>query len=308
MNVFLDTNIVITGALNPYGPAHNLVKLASSVSFFTSQRVLQECIWLLNKKTNIPEKQNFVFYKINQCLGQLNCTLVKDENMSTDTLCHDVDDQYIFNSARKHNCKYICTYNVKDFPLHEIKAKTPHYILHEVDNLNIHNYIQNPILGRHGTILFIGTLHHKSSLGNIIHSSSGINVFTNIEGEICITGPSIKNIKYFSSLEGGIEQALSFRYNSTSFEADRWSYRNGVWHKEPLTRSNCNFSDDTRAQLIFCNEHNFFGHVQNISGIPRFVKDKQMQHVLSNNSLETAVGSLDLKYILDNTIITKKRN
>ncbi|MGL6632207.1 hypothetical protein ACSZOF_01345 [Aeromonas veronii] len=56
MNIFLDTNVVLTGALNPYGPARKLSKLLGKVIFYTSQRVIQECTWLLNKKTKDEQK------------------------------------------------------------------------------------------------------------------------------------------------------------------------------------------------------------------------------------------------------------
>ncbi|WP_320545814.1 PIN domain-containing protein [Aeromonas veronii] len=308
MNVFLDTNVVLTGALNPYGPASRLSKLLGEVIFYTSQRVIQECTWLLNKKTKDEQKINLAGYLINSYLKSLNTILVPDEEVSHTVVCYDVDDQYIYDAARKHNCEYICTYNVRDFPASQIKARTPHYILLEQEQNNIENYIQLPLLNKHGTMIFIGSLAHKSSMGKILQSDSGINVFTNNNGDICIEGKSVKNIFKSSSLEGNIEQVLSFRYNSDNFEAARWSLRDGNWDKQVLTRANCSFSENTKPLLFFCKDHNFNGHVKNVSGIPRYVKDKHMQHVLSNKSLETVAGSLDLKYVLDNTKIMTTPN
>lgn len=308
MNVFLDTNVVLTGALNPYGPASRLSKLLGEVIFYTSQRVIQECTWLLNKKTKDEQKINLAGYLINSYLKSLNTILVPDEEVSHTVVCYDVDDQYIYDAARKHNCEYICTYNVRDFPASQIKARTPHYILLEQEQNNIENYIQLPLLNKHGTMIFIGSLAHKSSMGKILQSDSGINVFTNNNGDICIEGKSVKNIFKSSSLEGNIEQVLSFRYNSDNFEAARWSLRDGNWDKQVLTRANCSFSENTKPLLFFCKDHNFYGHVKNVSGIPRYVKDKHMQHVLSNKSLETVAGSLDLKYVLDNTKIMTTPN
>ena len=303
MNIFLDTNVVLTGALNPYGPARNLLKLTKDVTFYTSQRVMQECRWLLEKKTDNQQKQDFVLSQIDGYLSKLNAILVEDEPESKNATCHDVDDQYIFDSAVKYNCKYISTYNVRDFPTDEVKAKTPHFILHEIDDQNIDNYIQLPLLNKHGTMIFIGQLHHKSSMGNILRSDSGIRVFSDHNGKICIKGESVKNVCQLDALEGNKEQVLSFRYNSGNFEAARWSYDGAAWNKQVVTRANCSFSEETSPLLFFCPNHNFFGHVKNVSGIPRYVKDKHMQHVLSNKSLETATGSLDLKYVLDNTKI-----
>ncbi|ENC9558372.1 PIN domain-containing protein [Aeromonas hydrophila] len=308
MNVFLDTNVVLTGALNPHGPARKLSTLVGKVIFYTSKRVIQECTWLLDKKTKDEQKRNLAEYLINNYLKSLNTILVPDEEVSQTVVCYDVDDQYIYDAANKHNCEYICTYNVRDFPTSQTKARTPHYILLELEQNNIENYIQFPLLHKHGTMIFIGSLHHKSSMGKILQSDSGINVFTDNNGDICIEGKSVKNIFKSSSLEGNIEQVLSFRYNSYNFEAARWSLRDGNWEKRVLTRANCSFSENTKPLLFFREDHNFYGHVKNVSGIPRYVKDKHMQYVLSNKSLETVAGSLDLKYVLDNTKIMTTPN
>ena len=307
MNVFLDTNVVLTGSLNPYGPSSSLVNIANRVKFFTSQRVIQECVWNLEKKTDNPLKIEFVKSLIDVYFQKLNITIVQDYEPQQ-IICSDKDDQYIYDSALNNNCQYICTYNIKDFPNNMIKSKTPHYLMHEIDNENIENYVQYPLLSEQGTMLFIGKLHHKSSMGDILYSNSGIKVYSNKNGTICIEGDSVRSSRSFSNLEGNTSLAITLRYNKSHFEASRWIFDGIKWNKKLLTTAECSFSRETKPLLFFKENHNFFGHVQNLSGITRYVKDKNMQHVLSNNSLETAVGSLDLKYVLDNIEINKTQD
>lgn len=307
MNIFLDTNIILTGSLNPYGPSNALKKLAKEVKYFTSQRVIQECIWNLEKKTNDPLKIKFVESLINSFCKDLDITIVED-NEPKQIICLDPDDQYIYDSALNYNCKYICTYNIKDFPIGKIESKTPHYLMHKIDNKNVENYVQYPLLADKGTLLFIGKLHHKSSMGDILFSSCGIKVYSNQNGTICIKGDKVRSSKSFSNLEGDTSIAITFRYNKSNFEASKWDFDGIKWNKTLLSTAECTFSNETKPLLFFRENHNFFGHVQNISGIPRYIKDKNMQYALSNNSLEAVAGSLDLKYVLDNLKIIETQN
>lgn len=307
MNIFLDTNIILTGSLNPYGPSNALIKLVKKVKYFTSQRVIQECIWNLEKKTNNPLKIKFVESLIGNFCKELDIKIVEDTEPKQ-IICSDPDDQYIYDAALTYDCKYICTYNVKDFPIGIIDSRTPHYLIHKIDHNNVDNYVQYPLLADKGTLLFMGKLHHKSSMGDILFSSCGIKVYSNQNGTICIEGKNVRSSKAFSNLEGDTSLAITLRYNKSNFEASKWNFDGIKWNKTLLTTAECTFSKETKPLLFFKENHNFFGHIQNISGIPRYVKDKSMQHVLSNNSLETAVGSLDLKYVLDNIKIIKIQN
>ena len=306
MNIFVDTNVILTGALNPFGPSNRLLTIKGKVNYYTSQMVLRECRWLIDKKTKDELKRNYISQLIEKFLKQSEIIIVRDEKPPEIISCNDPDDQYIYDSAKKHNCEYICTYNVKDFPLHGIKAKTPHFILLEIEEPSLANYVQYPLLGKSGTLLFIGCLSHKSSMGNILSSNSEIKVYSDSNGYICVSGTNVTELKTHKSLEGGIEQVLSFRYKENMFEASRWSLKNKLWKKEILTTANCTFHSNTNA-LFFSANHNFFGLIRNLSGLPRFIRDKNMQHVFSNQSLETVTGSLDLKYIIDNIKITKSK-
>lgn len=88
------------------------------------------------------------------------------------------------------------------------------------------------------------------------------------------------------------------RYNNTDFEAATWTKDSATWSKEVITTGAASFSQATRPILCFVRNHHFSGHIQCISGLPRYVRDKQMQAALDNYSLEAAAGSLDLKRYL----------
>lgn len=302
LRIFLDTNIIITGAFNPFGPSAALDKVKEKVQFITSHWVIGECKKNIERKTSCEYKRAFATNLITVFIDLLNVKILEDIEIN-ETLIEDKDDQLIHDTACHFNCDYICTYNLVDFRGGNVEAKTPLYLLQIIQTDNFNHFVQLPILSRRGSMIFMGQLHHKSSLSTVLKSGTNIHVFTTPSGEISINGTGVRSSRVIGTLKGGEPIALSFRFNNSYFEAASWVKKDNEWEKELLTTAQCTFSENTDPHLFFKPNHKFFGHVKNVSGIPRYVKDKDLIFALENRSLESRVGSLDLKYVLDKTKI-----
>jgi len=306
MKIFLDTNVILTGAFNPYGPASQLKSIIEHVRFVVSDYVLKECYW--NAKRCSPNKiiEECAIYLINEFLNHLNVIEVNNIN-SSGYICSDKNDQQIFDAAYMNKCDCISTYNFPDFPSSTMSIQSPLSILHTFQTGKVDHYVQYPLLSNKGTLLFFGTLHHKSSMGNILYSKGALTVLADKNGYIELKGKSVKSVRALAPLEGGKEFAMVIRYNSSNFEASRWVYKE-KWEKEILTTATCKFDENTKVALFFENKHQFFGQVQNLSGMPRYIKDKKTPFILANKSIEAVTGSIDLKYILYNSKVDKTNN
>ena len=140
-------------------------------------------------------------------------------------------------------------------------------------------------------------------MGTILDSQGHVTVFADDRGFIRLVGSGVKRCRLIKQLQGNMEFRLTLRYNTTDFEAALWTKASDTWLKEIMTTGSADFSVATRPILCFVPEHNFSGHIQCISGLPRYVRDKQMPAALDNYSLEAAAGSLDLKRFMK-TLIT----
>jgi putative PIN family toxin of toxin-antitoxin system len=303
MRICLDTNVIFSGALSPQGPSSKLSTIKDKVTFLVSNYVINECQKVISKNSPNKYVKSKALWLIENYLSRLGAIFIygKEDNAF---ICNHKDDQDIFDSAFKYNCNYICTYNIKDFPKSEIGIITPFALLRLIDNKNVQNFVQYPLLSDKGTLLVYGTLNHKSSMGRIIKSENGIEVYTDTNGYILLKGDTVKNLKTLKPLEGEKEFAMIIRYKPNFFQATRWSYNEdrNDWNKEVLTRVNCCFSKKTKATLKFEENHNFFGNIQNISGLPIFVKENKFKYILDNKSLEAVSGSIDIRYMLNYTI------
>ena len=294
----------MTGAFNPFGPSAQLTQITDKATFIVSDHVINECKWNINRCSPNTLVANSAKIAVINFLKKLNAIEVIGTKKSG-YACPDNDDQLIFDSAYTNSCSFICTYNFPDFPIStKIEIKTPLAILRLVRHNNINYYIQYPILSDTGTLLFWGTIHHESSMGVILRSKNYVTVFADKKGYICLDGPSVHSTNPKNPLRRGEEFALIIRYKKNNFEASRWSINKcGKWAKEILTTSKCQFGEVTSTALFFEKNNKFMGQTQNVSGMPRYVKEKKLPSILANKSIEAATGSLDLKYVLSNAKI-----
>lgn len=296
MRVFLDTNIVLTGAFYSHGPAGKLDALKHSVKFFHSPHVLNECDFLIQNNAPSTEIRNIASKSVRFFLEKLGSQSVMDCLPPIDVSANDPDDDLILGSAIAANSDVICTYNIKDFPSNGPSIWTPLSIHRAVGESVLEHYIQPSLLSSRGTMLFFGSLNNKGSMGLIIESENGTKVLADDNGFIQLIGPNTTRHRTFKPLLGNEEFRLTLRYNLTDFEAAIWSKSSGTWEKDVLSTGSCSFAEKTSRVLFFARDHNFSGHVQCLSGLPRYVRDKQLVNALENYSLEAVAGSLDLKW------------
>jgi len=294
MRVFLDTNVILTGAFTARGPSASLGSLAKA-TFLYSRCVLDECNHLI--ENNAPNEQvvRMASARIQGYLKQLRAECVPDCSPPAGVSAHDPEDDVILGAAIASNADVVCTYNIKDFPTDEIGVGTPLSVHRSVSEPTIEQYIQPVMLSEKGTFLLFGRIHGQGSMGPILQSENGTTVVADHEDYIRLIGPSVQRHKVVKPLTAGQEFKLTIRYNKSDFEASVWSKNSGAWRKEVLALGSAVFSNTTKPLLFFVPNNRFSGHIQCVSGLPRYVKDKQMASALENYSLEAVAGSLDLR-------------
>jgi hypothetical protein len=210
----------------------------------------------------------------------------------------DEGDHLLLGAAFAAKCDAICTYNVKDFPDSHIAVGTPLAIHRWIAAPQLEHYVQSVQLSDRGTLLFFGRLNHESSMGPILESGGIVTVVADEKGFIRLKGPEVKRCSAVKPLPRDTEFRLTIRYNCTDFEAALWTKGSSGWTKDIISNGAATFSSETKPLLCFVPNHRFTGHIQCLSGLPRFVRDKQMPAALDNYSLEAVAGSLDLKRYL----------
>lgn len=303
MRIFLDTNVVLTGALNPNGPAGTLAALFGRATFVFSPQVLAECDYLIERDAPTQLVAQVVQNATRSYLNVLGALQVPDVAPPQGITALDDGDSMLLGAALSAQADAICTYNVKDFPASYINVRTPLAIHRSIAEPRFEHYIQPVALSTHGTLLFFGRLHHESSMGTILDSEGRVSVVADERGFIRLTGCGVRRCHSIKPLRGNTEFRLTLRYNVADFEAALWVKDSGAWVKDVITTGAASFSETTRPILCFVPDHRFSGHIQCISGLPRFVREKQLPAALDNYSLEASAGSLDLKRFLKTVVI-----
>ena len=300
--VFLDTNVVLTGAFIIRGPAGTLGTLSDTIKFLHSPRVLAESDYLISRDAPSGEICDAAKQQVRVFLAQLHSEAVDDCSPPVGISARDPDDNLLLGSAIAANADTICTYNIKDFPNEPIAVRTPLSVNRAVAAPALEHFIQPVELSSCGTMLFFGSLHHSSSMGPIVTSHNGTSITADEQGFIQLTGPTVSRNRPLKPLRANEEFRLSIRYNETDFEAALWTKPSANWTKEVLSNGAGSFSESTSAVLFFVPNHRFYGHIQCLSGLPRYVRDKHLHTALDNYSLEAIAGSLDLKWFLQRVV------
>jgi hypothetical protein len=271
-----------------------------------SKRVLAECDYLIQRDAPTPLVAQEVQDLTRSYLEALGALQVPDVAPPHGITALDDDDSVLLGAALSARADVICTYNVKDFPANYINVRTPLAIHRLIAEPKLEQYIQPVALSALGTLLFFGRLHHESSMGKILDSDGRVAVIADERGFIRLTGSGVTRCRPIKPLRGNTEFRLTLRYNLLDFEAALWIKDSGTWVKDVVTTGAASFSEATKPILCFVPGHRFSGHIQCISGLPRFVRDKQMPAALDNYSLEASAGSLDLKRYLKAVVIQRQ--
>jgi rRNA-processing protein FCF1 len=300
MRVLLDTNVVLTGALRPASPAGKLASVREKVTFNVTDLVMHECRRVLKEAAGgWNERYQLAVLTVESYLKELGALLLPDD---LGTNPSPKADLRIHAAAKAYGCDAICTYNPSDFPADGVPTISPLGLKKRIDPPTLANYIQVPFLGDAGTLFFMGTLHHHSSMGNILETANGIRFSTDGDGYIRVSGTSVR-VNVASPLGGTDLTVFFLRYTSAGqFKASlwlpptapRWTDTQG-FRERILTAGQLEFARPVRGLL---GDGSFFGVVFGYSGVPHYVRDNVIPHVIRNQCLEAVWGSADIAALL----------
>lgn len=304
--VMLDANVLLNGVFLPVGPSTKLFEICTQVQFFVGEGVLREAENVIRRHAPSPEIANVFVDRLGAWIRQLNVVVVGDPKDNGESIPGlDEGDRHVYLAAQNASCEFICTYNWKHFPSDRINVLTPLGLLRKVGDVRLDNMIQYPLLGQQGTLFFMGDLHHPSAMGLLFQTADGISVRADEKGDIVLDGLGKEGRQTVKGrLAGGNKPfAFLFRYKMTGdFEALSWMLERVPDADEPfiigpkqlLSSGNAKFCPPVTPGLFFRDDHQFFGHVQNLSGMPRYIREKDISFVIQNFGLEAIDGSVSV--------------
>lgn len=295
MRVFLDTNVLLTGAYKRSGFAGQLPFATGQCTFVASEYARRECEALLRSTARSKRVEAAALATLNIFSQQVKVLYVPNAKASSGLRASDPNDQPILDAAVEHNCEIICTYNLKHFPGSGIRVLSPLGLLKQLDQRPDGWAIQPPVLGRRGTILVMGYLH---SLGQILETADGLIAFNDATGKIALRGPQTGTYQSPHALPLGVEPiAFLFRYReSGDFDASAWPISPtpdlGATIAGPkivLAQGRSSFREPVQA--LITQDGQFNGALTNLSGIPQFVPEREVPYIVRDGCLDAWIGS-----------------
>jgi rRNA-processing protein FCF1 len=312
MRVLLDTNVVLTGALRPASPAGKLASVRDTVTFSVTDLVMHECRRVLREAAGGRNKRyHLAVLTVDAYLKELGALLLPDNDGPRPPPKADLR---IHAAAQSYGCDAICTYNPSDFPEDGVPTISPLGLRKQIarttattESFTLEQFIQVPILGNAGTLFFMGTLHHPSSMGNILEAGNGLRFVTDGDGYIRVSGTHT-HVNVTAPLGGTDLSVFFLRYTSAGqFKASlwlpptapRWTWDQG-FQERVLTTGQVPFAGAVRALL---GDGSFAGVVIGYSGVPHYVRDNMIPHVIRNQCLEAVWGSADIAALLQACVV-----
>jgi hypothetical protein len=305
MRVLLDTNVILTGALSPRSFAGQLGSVLGSASFIFPDQVRHEYRRVLREAAGGRER----FYQaavltVESYLCDLGALQLPD-HVGTQALAKA--DLKIHAAALHHGCDAICTYNPRDCPTDGVPTISPLGLKKRIDPPTLNQFIQVPLLGDSGTLFFMGTLNHPSSLGNILETGKGIRFCTDGDGFVRIFGTNAR-VSVTAPLGGTDCTVFLLRYTSAGqFKASLWLpptaprwVETAGFEERILTAGQVPFASPVRGLL---GDGSFYGVVFGYSGVPHYVRDNMIPHVIRNRCLEAVWGSEDVAALLQACVL-----
>jgi len=305
MRVLLDTNVVLTGALRPASPAGKLGSVREKVTFSVTDLVMHECRRVLKEAAGgWNQRYQLAVLTVESYLNELGALLLPDDPGTNPSPKADLR---IHAAARAYGCDAICTYNPGDYPTAGVLTISPLGLKKRIDPPTLGNFIQVPFLGDSGTLFFMGTLHHPSSMGNILETGDRTRFSTDGDGFVRISGTNAR-VNVTTPFGGTDVTAFSFRYTAAGqFKASlwlpptapRWNETQG-FQERVLTTGQVPFASPVRGLL---GDGSFYGVVFGYSGVPHYVRDNMIPHVIRNRCLEAVWGSADIAALLQVCVV-----
>ncbi len=116
MKVVLDTNVLVSGLLNPYGPCGEIVRMLAieELIIYIDARILSEYREVLNrKKFKFNKEQINIFIELIEQNGQFVSSIPTNKNLP------DPDDKPFIEVAISGKVEALVTGNLKHFPINQ---------------------------------------------------------------------------------------------------------------------------------------------------------------------------------------------
>lgn len=301
--VFLDANVLLSGAFDTRGFAAKLPVAGSQVAFVTTERVLDECAAVLRTHSADPRIAAAGAQMLHRWVtDRLRAVVVARGDLLGASGLADQSDVHVVAGATAAEADLICTYNLSDFRSSPVRAITPLGLIDSLeDRGGVMTGIQAPLLGPEGTLLVTAKFHHVSSLGRILRLGDGTTIEADSEGFVRATGPQADRVRPLAPIRDDRFVSIVLRYRASgdfevlmflSSREPRELVTRDDLERVDLSLGRLSIAQPVTPLLVFEQNHRFFAAVINISGAPVFVKDARIPDVLSNTSLETVHGSL----------------
>lgn len=304
MKVLLDTNIVLNGAFNRSTVARDLIKTTNTLSYYISYSSIEEVDRLLEKNCTTLMEGKRAALLVRNYLQSLGCLILAPGDPSLSLEILDIDDRAIVSTAKLNLIKTICSYNIKDIINFDGQVITPLELTRQYGENSLKNIFS--IEGqRIGTLFSVIEPYHKSSIGTLFNTDDGTEHFIDKNGFYSSSKSDfLYDVK--NDIISGERIGLVIRSKEDFFEASCWMPEkdNKWYHGNRLTKSILAAGkvglDSTIDLKLATNagKSEFWGHVVNISVVPNFIKESNIQKALGAMCLDVIYGSKNIKKLL----------
>jgi predicted nucleic acid-binding protein len=305
--VFLDTNVVLSGALAPGGPASSLVRSRDEFRFIYSDRVIEECNAQINR-WQAPDRVVVRARKsIDDFLRDLSAERIPDKPFPG-VQAHDPDDQVILETACHEACSYICTYDYTDFPSDLLlpcaplslrrQAPKEHKVGTPMSDDEMAVFIQEASFSQVGTLMIYAQFWKFRYPFALLYADD-FNLYVGSDNHIVCEGSVVKDFKQLGPLDNRLA-VIVIRYKDACIEALRWQNPHEIHHlstcdPEVIFRARC-------SRLInVCSapptEWACQFYLLGFSGVPRYLNYKALRAAIGDGSLERG-DSIDVRQAL----------
>jgi predicted nucleic acid-binding protein len=296
--VFLDSNVILSGALKPGGPAGRVKEIKRYAKFVINPYVQSECSNILQAVAGVPEERKKRAQRaINEYLRNLSVEHAANRQFDG-ARCPDPNDQVIYDTALVEGCEFICTYDYNGFPHGPITVCAPLALFKKVNRPDrpigsemtdeeISTFVQEVILGTSGTFMFLGQF---MALGKPFRLLEGRNfrVYVDADRFIKCAGINIPHYESLLQLDTIGDMALVIRFKPGLIEALRWRNPFRLTSNQPpelLMRGACIAPNLVTAPY---NQTGAFPKhfVHSFSGTAKFMKEKVLRAAIHTGTLE----------------------
>lgn len=122
MRVFVDSDVVISSLISDKGAAFLLLNTQDSgPRFFITQYSLNE-LEIVTQRLGIPRKNLAMLVETSLETVRISMSRERIEKIYARYVV-DTDDAHVVSGAREAKCRFLLTYNIKDYKSDKIKAK-----------------------------------------------------------------------------------------------------------------------------------------------------------------------------------------